>query len=151
MIAQRFRFFTEQIVRGSARMPYPDKEAEMLGLYIYLISAVLAASMVFASIASAITVGEFKGKAESEQGNRLAIMVDKQIDAVKAQDLPKGVCLESQIYKVDVDNNGVPDGAALIVRLVDLAHAKKQFSKSVESIVKVGIIYLAKERCSGTK
>ena len=112
---------------------------------------VFLAFLLVASAASAIDIAEFAMKSSREQARYTVVLIEKEINAVKKKNLAQGICLEMQLFKIDENSDGIPDGQTLIAQLITLAYEKGQYRKSVESIINVGTDYIAKKHCSGAE
>ncbi len=114
-------------------------------------SAFLALQMVFASVAGAMTVKEFKSLDGDAQDTVLTRLISDQLKKRTEANPAQGQCLDDQFYKVSTNTLGVPDGPLFVSVQIQKSYEKDPNGRQVEDVVKYAMNYIAKTACSATE
>jgi len=119
----------------------------MLNLKKTFASTVLAASLLFATAASAMTIAEYKAMDIDKRAIYLTDLIDREIKEVTAKDAAVGRCLDNQFSVVFTTNTGIPDGILFIGQQVTRSLKKDPHGRTIESLVSKAADYIARKAC----
>ncbi len=112
------------------------------------IGAVLVLQMVLSSVATAITVKEFKDLPKEQQKEVLAEMVNTQLEARMKSNPEQAACMDNQFFRVSTNMSGATDGALYLVLQIEKSFEKDPTRRKLEDVVRAAMNRIANTACS---